>query len=127
MKIEPGYLYHIKEEFFKVFSSKKLMKNHENGGTRPTYFAIKEGDILWFIPISSKILKYDRIIRNKIKKYGVCNSILIREIFGKKHAILIQNAFPTLEKYIDHVHMINGCPIKVIESLETEILILKNY
>ena len=49
--------------------------------------------------------------------------ILIREIFGKKHAILIQNAFLTLEKYIDHVHMINGCPIKVIESLETEILI----
>lgn len=30
------------------------MINHENGHFRPTYFTIKENDILWFIPLSSK-------------------------------------------------------------------------
>lgn len=42
---------------------------------------------------------------------------------GKKHAILLQNAFPILEKYIDHVHTINGVPIKVVDSIKDEILI----
>lgn len=42
---------------------------------------------------------------------------------GKKHAILLQNAFPILEKYIDHVHTINGVSIKVVDSIKDEILI----
>lgn len=37
------------------------MINHENGHSRPTYFSIKEKDILWFIPLSSKIEKYKKI------------------------------------------------------------------
>lgn len=122
MEIKLGYLYHIKDEFFTLFKDDKLMQNHENGNKRPTYFALKDKELLWFIPISSKVSKYEKIVQNKIKKYGVCNTILIREILGKKHAILIQNAFPILECYIDHVHTINGNPIKVIETLKTEIL-----
>ena len=34
----------------------------------------------------------------------------------------MQNAFPTLEKYIDHPHVINGKPLKVIDTLKDEIL-----
>ena len=67
--------------------------------------------------------KYKKIVDKKIKKYGVCNSILIRNILGNESAILIQNAFPTLEKYIDHVHVLdNGKPAKVISSTCDEIL-----
>ena len=123
MKIQSGYLYHIKDEFFEKVNDETLMKNHELGKKRPTYFTIKEKEILWFIPLSSKIDKYKKIIDKKIKKYGFCNTILIREIMGKKHAILLQNAFPILEKYIDHVHTINGVPIKVVDSIKDEILI----
>lgn len=47
---------------------------------------------------------------------------MIDEIANKKSVILLQNAFPTLEKYIDHVHMINGKPIKVINTLKNSIL-----
>lgn len=58
-----------------------------------------------------------------MKKYGTCNSILIRNILGKESVILIQNAFPTLEKYIDHIHFLeNGQPAKVISSTCDEIL-----
>ena len=41
---------------------------------------------------------------------------------GKEAAILLQNAFPTLEKYISHAHVVNGKPLKVIDSLRDEIL-----
>lgn len=50
---------------------------------------------------------------------------MIGEIANKKSAILLQNAFPTLEKYIDHVHIMNGKPIKVIDTLKDEII--KNF
>lgn len=92
---------------------------------RPTYFTIKDKDILWFIPLSSKVEKYKKIIDRKIKKYGYCNTIMIEKIFNKDTVILLQNAFPTLEKYIDHIHTIDNKPAKVSEKLEK--IILENF
>ncbi len=123
MKVQTGYIYHIKDEFFDKINDKSLMTNHENGHARPTYFTIKDKDILWFIPLSSKVEKYNKIVDNKMKRYGRCDTILIREVLGKDAAILLQNAFPTLEKYIDHPHLLeNGKPAKVVETLKEEIL-----
>ena len=122
MEVKTGYLYHIKDEFFDVVDDENLMTNHERGKKRPTYFTIKDKDILWFIPLSSKVDKYEKIVLQKIKKFGSCNTILIREILGRKHAILLQNAFPTLEKYIDHIHTFNGVPARVSDNLKEEIL-----
>ena len=122
MKAQTGYLYHIKDEFFDIVNDDSLMTNHERGKKRPTYFTIKEKDILWFIPISSKVDKYQKIVDSKVKRYGFCNSIIIDEFLEKKQAILIQNAFPTLEKYIDHVHIVNGAPAKVPTLLQKRIL-----
>ena len=122
MKVETGYLYHIKDDFFDVVNDDNLMTNHERGKKRPTYFTIKDKDILWFIPLSSKVEKYQKIIDNKIIKHGSCNKIFIRKILEKDSAILFQNAFPTLEKYIDHVHTSNGAPAKVGSLLKFRIL-----
>ena len=122
MKVQTGYLYHIKDDFFNKVNDEILMSNHELGRKRPSYFVIKDKEILWFIPLSSKVEKYQRIIDKKIKKYGVCNSILIREIKGEKNAILLQNAFPTLDKYIDHIHITDGKPVKVINTIKDEII-----
>ena len=122
MQICTGYIYHIKDEFFDKLNDRGLMINHENGKSRPTYFTIKDKEILWFIPLSSKVDKYQKIIEKKIIKYGNCKSIMIGEIANKKAAILLQNAFPTLEKYIDHPHTINGAPVRVADNLKDEIL-----
>lgn len=122
MEIKTGYLYHIKDEFFDVVNDENLMTNHERGKKRPTYFTIKEGNILWFIPLSSKIEKYQKIIKKKMERQGFCNTIFIRKILNEDSAILFQNAFPTLEKYIDHVHTYNGAPAKVGTLLKNEIL-----
>ena len=47
---------------------------------------------------------------------------MISEIANEQTAILLQNAFPTLEKYIDHPHIVDGKPLKVIDTLKNEIL-----
>ncbi len=125
MEIKTGYLYHIKDEYFDVVNDDSLMQNHERGKKRPTYFTIRDKNILWFVPISSKIDKYQKIIDKKIEKYGFCNTILIEKIFNEDSAILLQNTFPTLEKYIDHVHTVDGKPARVPEKLEE--LILKDF
>ncbi len=125
MKIKTGYLYHIKDEYFDVVNDENLMQNHERGKKRPTYFTIKDKNILWFIPISSKTNKYKKIIAKKTLKYGFCNTILIDKIFDEDAAILLQNVFPTLEKYIDHAHTVNGKPARVSEKLEK--IILENF
>ena len=117
-----GCLYHIKDEFFSRINDKGLMINHENGHSKPSYSAIKEKDFLWFIPLSTKVLKYKKIVDNKIKKYGNCKSILIRRIAGIEQVILIQNAFPTLDKYVKSKHTIGGVEVKISKSLEKDIL-----
>ena len=122
IRIKTGYLYHIKDEYFNKINDKNLMQNHERGKKRPTYFTIKDGKILWFIPVSSKVDKYKKIVNNKIKKYGFCNTIIIEKLFNDESVILLQNSFPTLEKYIDHVHTIDGKPARIGTDLQKEIL-----
>lgn len=52
---------------------------------------------------------------------------MIKKIAEKKQVILIQNAFPILEKYISHVHTCNGVPVKALEKVKNEILDNFNY
>lgn len=122
MKVQTGYLYHIKDEFFDKINNKGLMINHENGHSRPSYLAIKDNDILWFIPLSTKVDKYKAIIEKKVKKYGSCRTILIKKIAEREQAILIQNAFPTLEKYIQSKHTIDGKLVRISTAVEREII-----
>lgn len=49
MKIQTGYLYHIKDEFFDKINDKEVMINHENGHSRPSYLVVKDKELLWFI------------------------------------------------------------------------------
>ena len=50
---------------------------------------------------------------------------MVGKIADKESIILLQNAFPTLEKYIDHPHTKNGVPVVVSDYLKDEIL--KNF
>ena len=122
MQIETGYLYHIKDDFFDKINEKGLMINHENGHSRPSYLAIKDKDILWFIPLSTKVDKYKSIIEKKAKKYGSCKTLLIKKIAEREQVILIQNAFPTIEKYVKSKHSIDGRYIRISKYIEKEII-----
>ena len=120
------YTYHIKDEYFEVIrdiKNSKVMSNKENGGYRPNYYAVKEvgTDIMWMIPFSSQIDKYEKEYNKKMKKHGKCLNMVISEYGGKRSVFLLQNMFPILPKYIDHVHTANGNPLKVHKNKKIEI------
>lgn len=93
------------------------------GKARPTYFCIKNdnSDIMWFVPMSTKVEKYKKIRDEKIKKHGTCDTILIKKFLGKDSVFLLQNMFPTIEKYVSHSHMVRGKETKVIDQIAKEI------
>lgn len=41
MKVQTGYLYHIKDEFFDIINNKGLMINHDNGHSKAILFSNK--------------------------------------------------------------------------------------
>lgn len=124
MQIKEGYVYHVKSEYFDFVNDDKLMKNHEGNSTRPNYFCVKKenSDILWFIPMSSKVEKYQKIIDNKINRYGKCDTIVIGNYRGKDHAFLMQNMFLITEKYIDYIDTVNGKALQVASQTRRKIM-----
>ena len=121
MEIKEGYLYHISRDFFELVDDPNLSINHSGVHSRPSYFLVKYKELLWFIPLSSKVEKYKKLSENTKRKYGKCNTILIRKIANKESAILLQNAFPTLPKYLTHQHTVNGKIYKVPKGIQKEI------
>ena len=112
---EEGYVYHIKDTYFDFVKDEKLMRNKEGGQTRPTYCCIRKSgsELIWFIPMSTRIEKYKAIVNKNIERYGRCDSVIIANYSGYEVAFLLQNMFPVTEKYISHIHTVRGKPLKV--------------
>jgi hypothetical protein len=121
--IKPGYVYHIKDLYFDMVKDDKLMKNHEGNSYRPTYFCVRDvaSGLLWVIPMSSRVEKYQLIVEKDTKRHGKCVKIVIGEYGGRQNAFLIQNMFPILPKYIDHVHLIKNNPAPVHTRLQRKL------
>ena len=127
MKIVEGRLYFIKDKFIEKYNPKyHLMENKIKGNKRPTYFCFRDKfdkDILWFVPISSKYEKYLKVYNYIKSKKGIepNNFVFARNLAGKKAVFLIQNMFPTIEKYIEQEYRKAGISIKVPKSVKEEI------
>lgn len=124
------YSYHIKDSYFinaaHFLGTEEtyLMSNKENGNYRPHFLCFEDENnpsILWAVPQSSKVHKYQRIVDLKLQKYGRCDTIVIGEFAGKGSVFLIQNMFPIINSYIDHIHIISGKPVAIHKKLELEI------
>ncbi|WP_346874222.1 type III toxin-antitoxin system CptIN family toxin [Clostridium sp. UBA5988] len=130
MEIKNGNFYFIKENYFKKFDDKFLMKNKEiiNGvvHNRPCYYAIKDkkNNIYWMIPISSKVDKYKKIYNEKIKKYGMCDTLHFGEVLGIEKAFLIQNMCPVTYEYINNEYCdaISNMPVRINNVLEKSVI-----
>ncbi len=102
------------------------MENKDVGTKRPTYFCFRDKvdkNILWFVPMSSKYDKYLKVyndIKNK-KCVEPNNFVFARNLAGKKAVFLIQNIFPTIEKYIEQEYKKAGISIKVPKAVKEEI------
>ena len=131
MKIESGKFYFIKDKFFEIIDDKELMKNKENGNKRPCYFCFrskKYDNIIWFIPVSTKIEKYQKIYNNKIQKQiklgknPSVDTIVFGEIANTYSAFLIQNMFPVTKEYVESQYIKNKVPIRLSNKLQEEII-----
>lgn len=125
MKIEEGKFYFIKQEFFDIFNDYNLMQNKENGNKRPCYFCFrdeKDKQIIWFVPVSSKVDKYKKIYENKRKKLKRVYNFVFGKLLGKEKVFLIQNMFPTTENFIEGKYVSKNEDVRISESLKKEIL-----
>lgn len=125
MIIEDGKFYFIKDDFFELFKEYKLMKNKENGNKRPCYFCFKDNRddrIIWFVPISSKYEKYKKIYEDKKKKQKRVYNFVFGEVVGKKAVFLIQNIFPTTEKYILEKYMTENKDVKISLKMKNKVI-----
>ncbi len=88
MNYQKGYVYHIKDEYFTKVNEPNLMQNKENGNYRPTFYCLRDEktSLLWLVPLSSRIKKFQTIYDKQIKKYGNCLTIVIGEYDGKPAA-----------------------------------------
>lgn len=128
MVIEDGKFYFIKDEFFDVFKEYGLMVNKENGNKRPCYFCFKDRkykEIIWFVPISTKYEKYKKIYENKKQKYpkNPVYNFVFGEVLGKKAVFLIQNIFPTTEKYIENKYMNSNMDVKIPTKEQKNVIV----
>ncbi len=123
MNYKEGYVYHIKDEYFKKVNDPNLMQNKENGNYRPTFYCMRDQktSLLWLVPLSSRVEKYLSIYEKQQKKYGNCLTIVMGEYDGKPAAFLLQNMFPITEKYLDHMHTRNNNPVPVKFSIQSEV------
>lgn len=97
----------------------------ENGNKRPCYFCFNDPEddkIIWFVPISSKVDKYKTIYENKKKKQKKVYNFVFGKVLGKEKTFLIQNIFPTTEKYIENKYQNKMQDVEITESLKKEII-----
>lgn len=131
MQINVGCFYFIKDSFFDVIDDPELMKNKENGNKRPCYYCFKSkesSNIIWFIPVSTKIDKYQNIYEKKLKKQiklgktPSIDTIVFGNVANTYSVFLIQNMFPVTEEYVESQYIKNKVAIKLSNKLQTEII-----
>ncbi|MEG1008307.1 MAG: hypothetical protein RSE41_03315 [Clostridia bacterium] len=128
MQIEDGKFYFINDNFIEKYGVKyKLMTNKETGNKRPCYFCFKDEEndnIVWFVPISRQVEKYKKIYETKKHKM---NKEPLNFVFGKVRnsdsVFLIQNMFPTIEKYILEKYTVNKTnDVTIFEDTKIDVL-----
>lgn len=125
MIIEDGKFYFIKDEFFDVFKDYGLMLNKENGKKRPCYFCFRDKynkEIIWFVPISTKYDKYQKIYEYKKQRQHRVYNFVFGEVVGKKSVFLIQNIFPTTEEYILEKYVTENKDVEIALSVRNKII-----
>ena len=135
MQINIGCFYFIKDSFFDIIDDSELMQNKENGNKRPCYYCFKSktyDDIIWFIPVSTKIEKYQKIYNYKIQKQirlekkPSIDTIVFGNVANTYSVFLIQNMFPVTKKYVESQYIKNKVAIRLSKKLQKEVIYKAN-
>lgn len=132
--MDNGTFYFIKNNYFTEHDSNNQMM-HDKGSQnqRPCFFAFpdtKYPDILWCIPISSQVAKFEAIVNHKkakMQQQGIdnpdCSTIRFGKVMGARKAFLIQNMFPVTRQYISHQYIDPNShkPVSVSPAVEKDV------
>lgn len=116
MEIMTGSLYFVSDDFFEKIQDPYLKINYE-GTKRPHYFAFRDDKtgLYWLVPCSSKIEKFERLIQKKQERHKPTDTIKIVKVFDRKTALLFQDMFPVIARYIDGQYIKGGHPVKIAD------------
>lgn len=121
--MEKTGFYIIKDKFFEDMNEPYLKGNKE--GNRPHYYCFEDSKtgVYWIIPMSSRVEKYEKVIKHKKEQGKPCDILHIAKLDnGKKNVFLIQDMFPVSAKYVEREYTIAGNHLKITsEHLEKEI------
>lgn len=81
--------------------------------TRPHYFAIRIDSVLWMIPMSTQVEKYQKKIAESEKNGKKCLFYHIGWIAGRKSVFLIGDMIPVTDAYISRPYTISEIPYVV--------------
>lgn len=130
MEINTGFFYFVKDCFFSFVKDEELMKNKENGNKRPCYYCFESkcnAEIMWFIPVSTRIDKYIKVYKNKMmkqikmKRKISVDTIVFGYVANTYNAFLIQNMFPVTKEFIEKQYVKNHVKIRISYELQIEI------
>ena len=123
MRIQEGFVYHIKDEYFKLASNFVVKHKKHNGHSFPSYCCHVDSaeDILWMIPMSTNSKKYMDVYATELRRYGKCLSIALGTFDNKAVAFQMQDLFPITSDYISHEHVRNGRSVLVNTNLKEKI------
>ncbi|MDD2483695.1 MAG: hypothetical protein PHQ50_01510 [Eubacteriales bacterium] len=116
MKIIAGNTYFISDDFFQTVKDPYLKTNYEST-KRPHYFAFQDIQTMlyWLVPCSTKVDKFEDIIRKKQERHKSTDSIKIVVIQDKKTVLLFQDMFPIIDRYILEQYIRGGQPVCITD------------
>jgi len=116
MKITVGHFYFVDDSFFEKVQDPYLKINYEYS-YRPHYFPFVDENtgLLWLVPCSSRVEKFEKIIAKKKEKHKPVDAIKIVTLFDDKTVLLFQDMFPVTEKYIKNEYIKGGHSVKIAD------------
>lgn len=116
MNIVQGHFYFVSDEFYKKIQDPFLKINYEYS-QRPHYFPFTDSKtgLLWLVPCSSKVEKFEKIIEKKKAKHKPTDTIKIVILLDNKTALLFQDMFPVTEKYITDEYIKGGQAVRIAD------------
>lgn len=116
MEIVSGHFYFISNEFFQTVQDPYLKVNYTST-KRPHYFAFYDENtsLYWLVPCSSKVEKFERLIKQKQEQHKPTDTIKIIKLFGKKTVLLFQDMFPITLHYISEPYIKGGQVVRIAD------------
>jgi hypothetical protein len=123
MDVKQHGIYLLSDTYFAKYDTGKMMDNKRENS--PHYVAIEIDSVLWMIPISSKVEKYQEKIEKAEKNGKKCLFYHVGRFAGKNCAFLIGDMIPVTEQYIAREYTISGIPYVIREEALNRKLVQK--